>query len=368
MKILMISKACLVGAYQTKLEEIAKFEDVELMVIVPPSWNDPVAPVQFERGHTEGYALKVDPIRFNGQYHTFYFPTLKKRLAEFQPDLLHIDEEPYNLATWLAWRQGRKIGAKTLFFSWQNLERHYPFPFSLLEKQVLNGVDYAIMGNRDAVTVWRNKGYKKPFKVIPQFGIDPTVYTPPAKRDRGRGFIIGSANRRLVREKGVDLLLVAAARLPGIWRIHIAGEGPERPYLEQLAQELGIAERVQFDGAISSEQMPTYLQQLDALVLSSRAQENWKEQFGRVLVEAMACEVAVVGAKSGEIPNVIGEAGLTFSENDADELHDQLRQLLQSETLRDSLGKQGRQRVLENYTQAQIAAQTVSVYRDIVEH
>lgn len=364
----MISKACLVGAYQTKLEEIAKFDDVELTVIVPPSWNDPVAPVQFERGHTNGYTLLVDPIRFNGQYHTFYFPTLKQRLTEFQPNLLHIDEEPYNLATWLAWRQARKAETKSLFFSWQNLERNYPFPFSILEKQVLHGVDYAIMGNRDAVNVWRNKGYQKPFRVIPQFGIDPSVYTPPKKRDHGRGFIIGSANRRLVPEKGIDLLLVAAAKLPGIWRIHIAGEGPERPYLEQLAQELGIAERVQFDGPISSEQMPAYLQQLDVLVLSSRAQENWKEQFGRILVEAMACEVAVVGAKSGEIPNVIGEAGLTFSENDADALHAHLRQLLQSESLRDSLGRQGRQRVLEKYTQAQIAAQTVSVYRDIVNN
>ena len=310
----------------------------------------------------------MDPIRFNGQYHTFHFPTLKKRLAAFNPDLLHIDEEPYNLATWLAWRQGRKAGAKTLFFSWQNLERKYPFPFSFMENQVLRGVDYAIMGNRDAVNVWRNKGYQGPFKVIPQFGTDPTIFVPPQKRDRGRGFIIGSANRRLVREKGVDLLLLAAARLPGIWRLHIAGEGPERPYLEQLAQELGIAERVQFDGAISSDEMPAYLQQMDVLVLASRTQENWKEQFGRVLVEAMACEVAVVGAQSGEIPNVIGDAGLTFREDDADDLYEQLRQLLQLENLRDSLGHKGRQRVLDHYTQAKIAAQTVSVYRGIVEN
>ncbi len=368
MRILMISKACLVAAYRTKLEEIAKLEGVELAVIVPPSWDDPAAPMPFERGHTEGYQLFVDPIRFNGQYHTFYFPTLAKRIADFRPDLLHIDEEPYNLATWLAWRQGRKAGAKTLFFSWQNLERSYPIPFRAMEKQVLQGIDYALMGNRDAVDVWRQKGYNGGYKVIPQFGIDPTMYVPPLQRDRGRGFVIGSANRRLVREKGVDLLLRAAARLPGVWRLHVAGEGPERPYLQQLASELGIGERVQFDGSISSAQMPTYLQQMDVLVLSSRTQENWKEQFGRILVEAMACEVAVVGAKSGEIPNVIGEAGLTFAEDDVEQLHEQLRQLLQSETLRDRLGCAGRQRVLANYTQAQIAAQTVAVYRDVVKN
>lgn len=366
MRVLMISKACLVGAYQAKLEEIAKYDDVDLIVIVPPVWNDPDGPIQLERAHTNGYRLLVDPIRLNGQFHLYYYPRLRQRLAEFKPDIVHIDEEPYNLATWLAMRQAQAVRAKSLFFSWQNLERRYPFPFSLLEKQVLSRVDYAIMGNQEAVSVWQAKGYCGPYRVIPQFGVNPELFHPPAHRDKGRGFVIGSANRRLVPEKGIDLLIRAAARLPGIWRLQIAGEGRFRPYLEQLAQELGVRDRVHFDGVIASSQMPAYLQQLDVLVLSSRTLPNWKEQFGRVLIEAMACEVAVVGARSGEIPNVIGPAGLTFPEGDVDALTNQLLRLMQSESLRDELGYSGRQRVLERYTQAQIAAQTVAVYRDMV--
>ena len=368
MRVLMISKACLVGAYQTKLEAIASHDDVELTVIVPPSWDDPAGIIQLERKHTNGYQLIVDPIRFNGRYHLHYYPTLKKRLADIQPDVVHIDEEPYNFATWMAMRQAKAVGAKTVFFSWQNLDRTYPPPFRQFESQVLNGIDAAIMGNNDAVAVWRSKGYTGPCTVIPQFGVDPTIFHPPAKRDKGRGFIIGSANRRLVPEKGEDLLLQAAVNLPGIWRIHIAGNGPARPGLEQLAVNLGIADRVHFDGAIASTDMVTYLQQMDVLVLASRTLPNWKEQFGRVLTEAMACETAVVGANSGEIPNVIGDAGLTFPEDDVAALHAHLTRLIQSETLRDDLGKAGRQRVLDTYTQAQIAAQTVAVYRDVVKN
>lgn len=368
MRVLMISKACLVGAYQTKLEAIASHDDVELTVIVPPSWDDPAGPVQLERKYTDGYQLIVDPIRFNGRYHLHYYPTLKKRLTDIQPDVVHIDEEPYNYATWHAMKQAKAVGAKTLFFSWQNLNRNYPPPFRQFEKQVLDGIDAAIMGNNDAVGVWQSKGYTGPYQVIPQFGVDPTLFHPPAKRDKGRGFIIGSANRRLVPEKGEDLLLKAAANLPGIWRIHIAGDGPARPSLEQLAVDLGIADRVHFDGSIGSSEMVSYLQQMDVLVLASRTLPNWKEQFGRVLTEAMACETAVVGSNSGEIPNVIGDAGLTFPEDDVDALHELLKQLIQSETLRDDLGKAGRQRVLDKYTQAQIAAQTVAVYRDIVKN
>ncbi len=366
MRVLMVSKACLVGAYQTKLEAIASFEDVELQVIVPPSWDDPAGPIDLERAYTHGYRLLVDPIRFNGHYHFHYYPRLPQRLQTFQPDILHMDEEPYNLATWLAVRQARRQGARSLFFSWQNICQRYPFPFNWMERQVLDGVDYAIMGNRASVDVWQTKGYCRPYAVIPQFGVSATLYAPPAQRDRGRGFVIGSTSRRLVPAKGVDILLQAAATLPGTWRLHIAGDGPERPRLEQLAQALGIADRVFFDGVITSDRMPAYLQQLDVLVLPSRTTPQWKEQFGRVLVEAMSCEVAVVGSDSGEIPNVIGDAGLIFPEGDEEALRRHLQQLIQRPEWRDELGRRGRQRVLSHYTQAQIAAQTVAVYRQII--
>ena len=153
--------------------------------------------------------------------------------------------------------------------------------------------------------------------------------------------------------------------MPGIWRLHIAGEGPEKQTLQQLALELGIHRQVHFDGAVSSEQIPAYLRQMDVLTLCSRTLPNWKEQFGRILVEAMACEVPVIGSDCGEIPNVIGSAGLVFPEENVDVLHAHLLELMQSEEKRRSLGKNGRRRVLEKYTQAQIAAQTVAVYREM---
>lgn len=366
MKVLMISKACLVGNYQTKLEEIAKFPDIDLTVIVPPVWKDAAGNVLLERSHTTGYRLLVEPIRFNGQYHLFYFPTLKQQLQTIRPDILHIDEEPYNLASWLAWRQGRAVGAKTLFFSWQNIEKRYPWPFRMMEQQVLRGVDYALMGNQEAAMVWQRKGYTRPYRVIPQFGVDTDHFSPPPPPATDAVFTIGAANRRLTAEKGVDLLLQAVANLPGAWQVRIAGEGPARPSLEQLARELHIADRVLFDGPVSSAEMAAYLQQLDVLVLSSRTTPRWKEQFGRVLIEAMACEVVVVGSDSGEIPHVIGEAGLLFAEDDVAGLQAHLQRLMQTEGLRKQYGRDGRARVLAHYSQQQIAAQTVAAYREIL--
>jgi glycosyltransferase involved in cell wall biosynthesis len=133
-----------------------------------------------------------------------------------------------------------------------------------------------------------------------------------------------------------------------------------------MARELRIGDRVRFDGQIPSTQMPAHYSELDALVLPSRTMPNWKEQFGRALIEGMACGVPVIGSDSGEIPNVIGDAGLIFEENDAAGLRRQLLLLQQQPELRQELGQRGRQRVLERYTQAQVATQTVKVYRDVM--
>lgn len=365
MRILMVSKACLVGVYQTKLEAIARHEGIELAVVVPPVWRDPAGDVTLERAHTDGYRLFVDPLRFNGHFHLHYYPRLGERIAAFRPDIVHMDEEPYNLATWLGIRQARAAGARSLFFSWQNIERDYPFPFKLMERQVLESVSYAIVGSEASGDVWRAKGYRGPYQVIPQFGIDPEMFHPPQERDRGRTFTIGAAGR-LVPEKGFDLLLEAVASLPGLWQLQIAGDGPQRPTLARLARQAGIADRIHFEGAIPSTQMPAFLRQLDALVLPSRTLPNWKEQFGRVLVEAMASGVAVVASDSGEIPNVVDGAGLLFQEENSAHLREHLCALLQEEGLRDELGAAGRQRVLDNFTQAQVAARTVDVYREMM--
>lgn len=370
MRVLMISKACLVGAYQSKLEAIGRQQDIDLTVIVPPVWRDPAGPVTLERLHDAHYTLLVDPLRRNGRFHTYTFPSLPHRLDELRPDILHIDEEPYNLATWRAVRQARKRGVKTVFFSWQNILRRYPPPFSWMERAVLQQSDFGLMGNQAAVGVWQAKGYTGPYAVIPQFGVDTSLFrpnpAPHAPHAPPRPFTIGAAGRRLVPEKGIDLLLRAAARLDGEWQLHIAGDGPIRPKLEKLARDLGIAHRVIFSGAVPSAGVVTFLHKLDVLVLPSRTLPNWKEQFGRVLIEAMACAVPVIGSDSGEIPHVIGDAGLIFPEDDVDALYDHLSQLKDTPALRSQLATLGRQRVNAHYTQAQIAARTVAVYRQLM--
>jgi glycosyltransferase involved in cell wall biosynthesis len=357
----MVSKACVVGIYQRKLEEIARL-GVELTVVVPPGWRDERGWLPLERTYTEGYRLLVTPIAFNGSFHLHHYPRLPHIVAEVNPDLVHVDEEPYNLATWRAARLAKHRGARLVFFAWQNLRRDYPPPFNWMEKAVYRHASYAIAGNQAAAEVLCAKGYSGPLSVIPQFGVDPALYGTNQPPSEDAPFVIGYVGR-LVPEKGIADLLNAVAGLAGNWRMHLLGTGPERDKLDAQARALGIAARVTFAGHIPSPDVPARLGKLHALVLPSRTRHNWTEQFGRALIEGMASGLPVIGSDSGEIPNVIGDAGLVFPEGDVAALRRHLQSLIDHQDLWIDLHRRGQDRVLTHFTQAQIASQTVEVYR-----
>ncbi|MCE2489402.1 MAG: glycosyltransferase family 4 protein [Anaerolineae bacterium] len=360
MRVLMLSRACLVGIYQRKLEEIAA-RGVELLTLVPPCWRDGSGTTRLERLHMRGYRLETTSIRANGHFHLHHFPQLGKALRDFRPDVLHVDEEPYNLAAWQAQWLGRRAGCRTLFFCWQNILRRYPPPFNLGERYVLRRADHVIAGTAGAADVLRAKGYGGPLSVIPQFGIDPQFFRPGEDRP-SRPFTIGYFGR-LVAEKGLRMLLQALAQLDGDTQLLLIGGGPLRAELKALARQLNLEGRVHIEEAQPSAAMPAQYHRIDALALPSLTRHNWKEQFGRVLVEAMASGVPAVGSDSGAIPDVIGDAGLVFQEADAAALAAQLRRLQGEDGLRRHLARLGRERALQHFTHAGVAEATVAVYR-----
>jgi glycosyltransferase involved in cell wall biosynthesis len=367
MKILMVSKACVRGIYQKKLEELAAFPDTDLTLVVPPYWKERGRRILLERSHTEGYEMVVEDMAFNGHFHVHFYPRLGAHARRLMPDILHVDEEPYNLATFHATRLALEVGAKPLFFTWQNLLRRYPFPFGWMERYNYRHSAHAIAGNRDGVGVLHAKDYRGPVTVIPQFGVDPDVFTPVAGQPVApeESFRIGYVGR-LVEEKGVDLLLQAVSGLDEGWRLSILGDGPSRSTLVQLCHELNLEDRVSFQDPLPSHEMPAYYRRLNALVLPSRTRPNWKEQFGRVLIEAMAAGTPVVGSTCGEIPNVVGDAGLLFPEEDTPALVAQLEKLIGDPQLCSSLARRGRERVLLHYTQKKIAKDTHDVYLNVM--
>ena len=371
----MVSKACYIAAYRRKLEELAALPDVDLTLVVPPYWRQGRSKAGLEAGYDHGYKMRVENPRFNGSFHFHYYPNLPEIIDAERPDILHMDEEPYDLVTFRGLRAARARGVPALFFTWQNIERAYPPPFRWFEAYAYANTHGAIAGNQDGAAILRHKGYPRPLYVIPQFGIDPEFFAPsttplPEQLDAQHPFVIGFAGR-LVEEKGLRTLLHAAAGLKGPWVMRLLGDGPFKHELAAEAAGLGMGDRIQFLGAVPSSAVPEHLRGFHVLANPSLTKRGgktqWKEQFGRSLVEAMACGIPVVGSDSGEIPHVVGDTGLLAPEGDAAALRAHLEQLMSSSDLRRSLAARGRARALALFTHQRIAQQTHQCYRQLLD-
>ncbi len=105
---------------------------------------------------------------------------------------------------------------------------------------------------------------------------------------------------------------------------------------------------------------------MDLLVFPSITLPDLKEQFGRVIIEAMACEVPVIGSDSGQIPSTIDKAGLIFKEKNIKDLKEKIEALIKNPNLRATLAKNGRKRVLENFSWKVIAEKQYQVYKELM--
>jgi glycosyltransferase involved in cell wall biosynthesis len=166
--------------------------------------------------------------------------------------------------------------------------------------------------------------------------------------------------------KGLNVLAAALAKMSAeAWRLLVVGDGPEREGFERRLSESGLRDRAEFTGAINFALVPEYFHQIDLLVIPTETTKRIREQFGRVIVEAMASGVPVIGSTCGAIPEVIGDAGLVFPEGDADALACVLRRSLSDEALRERMSLAGLARV-EQYSWERVAENTYELYQQVL--
>ncbi len=363
MRVVYVSKALTVAAYRGKVEALAR--EVDVTAVVPERWG---------RATVEGAGARLErlPAWLHGHNHFHFYRGAGALLDRLRPDLVHIDEEPFSVVTLQIARLCRARAIPCLFFAWQNLPKRLPPPFRALRERVFAHVVGGIAGTPAAARVLRRGGFRGPLAVIPQFGVDPERFAPDAgarlrvRRRMGLpedAFVAGFAGR-LVAEKGVEHLVAALAAVPEAYLL-VIGDGPRRAALERLADRLLPGVRARFAGGVPSLDMAAWLNALDVLALPSLTTPGWSEQFGRVLVEAMACGVPLVASRSGEIPHVVGDVGVLVPEADVAALAAALAGLAAAPARRAELGRLGRRRVLDRFTHQRIADRTAAFYRSL---
>lgn len=358
-----------------KVELLAAEPDLELWLICPRRWQDELLDVHATDGVVHG--VRQTALAFVGRAndpHRAVYRTLTFGLRAFRPDIIHAEEEPESLAA-LQIAMARRLfapRARLLLNTWQNLARPTKWYVNAVRGATLRASVAVFCANHEAARLLQAQGYRRPVPVLPAIGVDTRVFQPAAAAPDRTTFTVGYAGR-LSPDKGVDTLIAAVAQLaqaeragqPPI-RLHLIGSGPLRADLEAQMAAAGLGDRVTFIAALPPAALAPALHALDVLVLPSHTRPHWKEQFGRILTEAMACRVAVVGSDSGAIPEVISEAGRVFPEGDAPALAACLEQLRAAPAERHALAAAGWARVQAHYTQEVIARQTAAFYRAVL--
>lgn len=358
---------------QQKLDALAR-RCAAVGLLVPSNWRDPEGPyvgqfLPLESGY-DSFAMFPAPVVRAGHAASFLFEpaTLGRALMTFKPDIIHVDQEVYSLAAAQLALAAKAARRKLVVLGVENLDRRIPLVERAARRTVLALADALVCANSEGAALVAKWGFKRRIEVIPHLGVDPSFFGPGRQRPDGP-FNFGFVGR-LVRQKGVDLLLEALAMLArsGMdFRATICGAGPLSDQLQSLGRDLGIADRIAWLGALPHERIPEIMQGLDVLVLPSRQTTPWKEQFGHVLIEAMAVGIPVVGSSSGAIPEVIGRGDLVFAEEDAAGLARILERLLRQPAWRRKVEAYGVSRVQQHYTHEKVAERLTTLWAEVLQ-
>ena len=369
MRVLRIAHASLTPRLRERERALARnYNDVDLEVVTTEKWRE--AEVDVEMTGDDLFPVTKARRLLSRHVQLFAYNPIPiiAALRRHRPHLIDLNAEPYSVAcaevltlrNWFAPR------AALVLQTCQNIFREYPVPFNWLERRALKQVTAAYPCSETARELLDAKGFDKPTPVVP-FGVNLEAFIPKVfKRNPDQPLTIGYVGRMLP-GKGLNVLAQALDKIRASeWKLLMVGDGSERKPFEQALVESGLIDRAEFTGAISYDTVPQLFHRMDMLVIPTETTERIREQFGRVIVEAMATGIPVIGSTCGAIPEVIDGAGLVFPERDADALAAAIQRLLTDANLREEFARVGRRRAEANYSWEQVATNTYELYRQVL--
>jgi glycosyltransferase involved in cell wall biosynthesis len=373
-RLLTIGHSYVVGLNRRLADEMARQGGDRWTVTVgaPSSYAGDLGRIALAPIENEACRLVPLPVYLDRSPHLMFYGGLRRLMSE-PWDVVHCWEEPYVMAGAQIARRAPRDAA-LVFSSFQNLAKVYPPPFSWMEQQVLERADGWIAFGRTVLDAQiERKGYATlPSRTIPP-GVDTIAFTPHAearariRADRGWDEsvpVIGFAGR-FVPEKGLAVLMAALEKLTVPWRALFVGGGPELASLQAFSA--AHPGRVSIASGVTHQEMPAYLNAMDVLCAPSQTTARWREQFGRMLIEAMACGVPVLASHSGEIPHVLGEAGILLPEGDVAGWAATLARVTGDAGLHRDLADRGLRRARTEFAWAVVARRHLAFFDELTE-
>lgn len=357
-------------------QEMAKLglPDWDVHVVAPSFMRGDLGQILFDKSNKDSDNTLAVKTYFSEHIHLMTYGRDLKKILDQGWDIVHAWEEPFIVA-------GGQIAfltptiARLVYSTFQNIPKRYPPPFSCIERYAMRRASGWIAFSHSVQAALSNRyGYSgKPSSVI-TVGVDTEMFRPDlSSRYRihselgweGSGPLVIGFLGRFVEEKGLLLLTRVLENLPVAWRSIIVGGGPLEPNLRKWASR--FPDRVRIVTGIQHKRVPEYLNSMDILVAPSQTTPRWKEQFGRMIIEAFAVGVPVIGSDSGEIPNVIRDSGLVVAERDTEGWIRALLELLNSPLARQHFRTSGIQRALDEFSWPVVARKHLKFFGEIVD-
>ena len=378
MKILAISHSCTADVNQQLFVELSELPGTEVQLVVPARWRQDYSTQKLPPKVLPQVQFKVHalPVFAPGSLHLhFYLHGLREVLKQYRPDVVFVDEEPWSVVLMQTGRLCARLKIPFVPYTKQNILKRYPLLFRWIERHTYRHATGIVALSEEVRDVLRAKGYRGECPLLPH-ACDLSLFHPGRSEDLRKtlklsGIVIGYLGR-LVPEKGLETIVEAAKQLVAVshvipFTVLLVGAGSHENDLKEMVARAGLQGHFVFTGAVPHSEAGDYLRCMDIFVLPSRTTPSWKEQFGRVIVESMACGVPVVGSDSGHIPYLIEETGggLVFREGNAHDLSEKLGSLMNDPELLRSLGEVGGKAVRANYTYPSIAGKLLEILKSL---
>lgn len=363
--IFVVSHACVVDVNQEPFRALAE-AGARVFLVAPRSLRTDVRG-RIDFRSLDGFAEHVTavPVMIGGYtralggqrgVHLIVYRGLRSLMGRARPDVAYAEEEPFSFAALQLSRLAWRARVPFVFHANQNVTKSLPPPFPGIRSAVFRHSSGATVRNRTAGELLGGQGFTGPVEEFPH-AVDLARYASAERLEGLEAPVVGFVGR-LVPEKGVDDLVEALARVrerTGRGSLLLVGDGPEAASLKAQAHRLGVPSR--WLGAVPHDRVPALYGAMDIVAIPSRSTPGWKEQFGRIVIEANAAGVPVVASDSGELPTTVAATGggMVVPEGDVEALASGLARLVSDAAVRRSLGQAGRHGVAARFTPEAVA-------------
>ncbi|HEV8549831.1 MAG TPA: glycosyltransferase family 4 protein [Polyangiaceae bacterium] len=345
----------------------------EVTCIAPRKYRADLGWARFEPTNDDGSRTSAVAAYGTRSPHLFAYGLELRSILRSSWDVVYAWEEPYVVSCWQIARWAPADAAFT-FLTLQNIRKRYPPPFSLFERQALERSGGWLYCGHSIHAAQKDKpGYAERPSHYGPLGVDVELFRPEPSAKRSAREELGWSNDgppvvgfvgRFVPEKGLAVLMQALDGVSSPWRALFLGGGPLEPAIRAWAARYGDRVRI---ATAPHDRVPAFVNAMDLLCAPSESARHWKEQFGRMIVEAFACGVPVIGSDSGEIPFVVGEGGVIAPEQQVAAWTRAIGELVDDAPRRRELGIRALERARSVFSWPVVARQYLDFFEQLLD-